>query len=530
MRLGTCQKTLLAAGFGAIASVASADAPSAEDAPPAKDSNQDVTPIGNAEALDIAGHQTRYTPFGFTPKLQLFGRVEGYDGFAVDRDGTEYDYNAAVNTQLRVGLSRDDRFGMVRVFTEYEHDFLTGTLTGGGDLEGVHVPDSGGYGEATLRKLWLSVSIGPFATIGAGFTTSHWGLGLLANDGAHGWTPGSAYFGDPRGGDRVLRALLASGPFTSQRVTVFAAFDAVRGDDVLFPGDNAIQAVAGVRVGDLAPIMGAPTTYEAGVYGVWRRQESDDDQVTEVGVIDVYGRHVHRFANGMALDIGFEGALIVGETALAPTLDAADSDVLQLGAKLQLGFDGGLGGANLDIIYASGDRNFDDEAQNGFKLDINSEVGLILFRQVLAAQTARSPITAANPDLVGLPNEDLDRLPTRGNVTNTVAFFPRGWIRPVDGLEIYAGVLFALSEVDYADAFNTRIAGGDPRNPVNGEPGMYFGTEIDAGIRFRGLLFGSEFTLGLEGGILLPGSALRDASGTTPGALLGGRAMAQYRF
>mgnify|MGYP003704187351 CR=1 FL=1 len=38
-----------------------------------------------------------------------------------------------------------------------------------------------------------------------------------------------------------------------------------------------------------------------------------------------------------------------------------------------------IGGANLDIVYASGDQNFADHSQNGFKLDINSELGLILF-------------------------------------------------------------------------------------------------------------------------------------------------------
>lgn len=476
--------------------------------------------------LRMAGDDLHYKQLGFTPRLSIAGRVENYSAFNVDRDGTRYNYNTAFNTQLRVGLQRDDRFGFIRLVTEYEHDFLTGPVVGGGDLDGRFVPDSEGADTESLRKLYAQLSFGPVATLGVGFMTSHWGLGLVANDGAHGFQPGTADFSDPRGGDRVLRALLASGPYTSQRVVVFGAFDIVQDDDVLFPGDEAIQAVGGIRVGEVRPEFGEGTPYEAGVYGVWRRQTASDDQITEVGVVDLYARYQHRWP-GMSLDVAFEGAAIFGTTELAPTNDFTTHDVLQLGAKLRVLFDAGIGGAALDVLYASGDQNFDDGAQNGFRADINSEMGLILFSQVMAAQTSRTVVTAQNPDLIGVPNEDLDRLATRGNVTNTISFFPRGWVRPIDGLEIYGGVLFALAEVDYTDAFNGRLAGGGGKNPTNRTPGGYYGTEIDMGIRFHGLLYGTEVSVGVEGGVLFPGSALE---GTSDDALFGGRAFARYRF
>ncbi len=476
--------------------------------------------------LQMAGQETRYAPLGFTPRLSLTGRVEGYSGFAVDRDQTQYAYETAFNTQFRIGLLRDDRFGFIRLLTEYEHDFLTGAVVGGGQLEGEFVPDSSGVDTEALRKLYVQLSFGPIATLAVGFMTSHWGLGLIANDGAHGFAPGSADFTDPRDGDRVLRGLFASGPHTSERITLFTAFDIVQGDDVLFPGDSAIQAIGGIRVGEVRPEFGDATPYEAGIYGVWRKQTATDDKVTEVGVVDLYARYLHKWP-GMSLDVAFEGALIMGTSELAPNPEHIEHDVLQLGAKLRVAFDAGIAGAVLDVVYASGDQNLDDAAQNGFKADINSDVGLILFSQVLAAQTARSVITAANPDLIGVPNEDLDRLATRGNVTNTISIFPRGWVRPVDGLEIYGGVLMALSEVDYVDAFNARIAGGGGRNPTNRSPGAYYGTELDLGVRFHGLLFGTEVSLGLEGGVLFPGSALL---GTSDDPLFGGRAFARYRF
>ena len=72
-----------------------------------------------------------------------------------------------------------------------------------------------------------------------------------------------------------------------------------------------------------------------------------------------------------------------------------------------------------DFIYASGDQNFDDHQQNAIKIDPNFESGLLLFRHVLAAQTARGPITAGDPNLVGSPSENLDRFPTRRSISNT---------------------------------------------------------------------------------------------------------------
>ncbi|HYD47270.1 MAG TPA: hypothetical protein VEB21_02925, partial [Terriglobales bacterium] len=177
-----------------------------------------------------------------------------------------------------------------------------------------------------------------------------------------------------------------------------------------------------------------------------------------------------------------------------------------------------------------GDQNFDDDEQNAFRVDPNFEFGLLLFRHVLAAQTGRAPITAGDPELIGRPVPDLDRIPTRGGPTNTIAFFPRGWIRTQDGLEVYGGPLFAFSEVDNADPFNSRLEGGEPHNFLGGNPGPFYGVELDAGLRYRTLLFGTELTMGLEGGVLFPGNAFRQLDGTRMTEVLGVRAMVDYRL
>jgi hypothetical protein len=141
-----------------------------------------------------------------------------------------------------------------------------------------------------------------------------------------------------------------------------------------------------------------------------------------------------------------------------------------------------------------------------------------------------TPVHASDPNLLGIPSDDLDRLPTRGSITNTIAIFPRAWIRPFDGFEVYGGPLIAFSEVPYSDAFNSRLAGGEPKNALDGDAGQYYGTEFDLGMRLTGLLWGTQLQLGVEGAIFLPGDAFVNADGLDMDLVYGGRAMVNYAF
>jgi hypothetical protein len=53
---------------------------------------------------------------------------------------------------------------------------------------------------------------------------------------------------------------------------------------------------------------------------------------------------------------------------------------------------------------------------------------------------------------------------------------------------------------------------------------------MDAGARYRLLLRGSEVVLGVEAGVLIPGSALVDATGKNMGVVWGGRGLVQVRL
>ncbi len=478
------------------------------------------------QPLTAIGEPTKYTPISDYFYARLTGRVQHHGPVVVDNAGSTFRPDLSINTQFRTGAVYDSarKIKSVRLRLEYEHDFLIGPIRGGqSNVDGVFMPDNARYDDQQIRKLNLTMNFGRYLTVSAGFTTSHWGLGLLANDGAHGWAPGNGRFSDPRGGDVVLRALLATGPHTDESLIIFGAVDMPWDDDLMLDGDEAFQVIGGFKVG-------TGTRYEAGLYGVYRSQDASDGQRTEVGVIDLYGKYVHPLGDA-TFELEMEGALIFGSTELAPSSDFPTHDVLQLGFGVRAGYHAPLGGAVLDFLYASGDRNLDDNAQNAFGVDPNYDMGMLLFRQVLTAQSGRSAVTAADPDLVGVPNEDLDRFPTRQRLMNTIAIFPRGYIRPIDGLEIFAGVLAAFTEVDNLDPLNTRtFGGGDARNALGSDPGTYYGTEIDLGIRQQALLWGTQLTVGVEGAVFIPGNAITGENGLGGDPIWGGRLTLTYEL
>jgi hypothetical protein len=448
--------------------------------------------------------------------------MEGVSTFPLDRYGTTLDSNFFFLPVVRVAGSAESLYSQDFTWTfDYEHDLLTGTQNGApSDRIGAQLPN-GRRTHDEIRRLFLRLTI-PRArlVVGGGYTLSQWGLGLLANDGAHGWTPTNAYFGDPRSGDRVIRATIGTTPLTRARIVLRAAFDDVRGDDVLLRGDDAQQYIGSVLVGQ-------GLAHSAGIYVVYRPQDARVRRGFDVVVYDLFAQTSHQLEGIGTWTIGGEFAAVRGTTSLAPTVDFPKHDIFQVGAAIKSGLDRGTHGVNLDFLFASGDENFDDRDQNAFKVDPNFEFGLILYRFVLAVQTARTTVTASDLTLVGRPVPDLDRIPTRGSPTNTVAIFPRAWWRPSEELSVYGGPLFAWSDVRYADAFETRIAGGDPRNALGGKPGRFYGAELDAGARYRGKLWDFDVSIGAEGGVLFPGGAFRRLHGGTMSEVWLGRAFVE---
>jgi len=387
---------------------------------------------------------------------------------------------------------------------EFEADLHEGTVWHEPTLFGEGYPGAEGS-DSIVRKAALTLSVGGVLNLTGGYLTSHWGLGLVANDGAHGWTPGSANFTQEVGGDRVLRAMASVIPMRELGLAAAVSYDVIEDDDALLEGDEASQWVAALIYG-----MGKEDT--AGVYLVSRLQESAHGATTYATVVDAMAK-TRIDLGDMTLRLEAEAAMITGETTLGPNTTHETHELMSIGGVVRAGLDLKRWGVWLDAVYASGDQNLDDGSINGFKSDPNFQQGMILQPYVLAAQSARAPHTASNPDLVGIPSEDLERVPTRGALTNIVSVFPRVWWRPMERVELYGGALVALSPAKLADPLETRLAGGVPTNALGGQPGHLLGTELDLGLRWTAQQSGLGVSLGIEGGVFLPGDAFDDSEG-----------------
>ena len=67
-------------------------------------------------------------------------------------------------------------------------------------------------------------------------------------------------------------------------------------------------------------------------------------------------------------------------------------------------------------------------------------------------------------------------------------------------------------------------------NAFGGVPGSLLGTELDLGLRFHGAMGGAELSVGLEGGVLLPGTAFEDPDGQSMEPVMGARALVEGRI
>jgi hypothetical protein len=377
-----------------------------------------------------------------------------------------------------------------------------------------------------LRQLYLEYKwkTGVFRV---GQQTSNWGLGLIANSGAKDAEAGD--FGQARFGSLVYRALLAGRPLYSlggnwRAIEAIAAADLVYSDDnaEFVNGDRAFQGVLALR-------FKVDDDRYFGFYGVYRQQRAygvvDGGRATDVFVMDFAGRWAFNVSETSLFSVGAEAAGIVGTTTQARSITAqGPSQVRQFGAAAKLAYTVKRVKVMLDWGYASGDQNPQDDQIQGFRFDRDYKVGLVLFDQVLAYQSARAGLRASDAMLFGVAPEGVKQLPTGGAVYNAWYLFPRLKFAPVEWLDLYGGPLFAFSTAQLTDPFNTSVMGGSPHNYLGAKPGSYLGTELDLGVQARWRPHRLLLIIAtLEGGVLLPGDAFMQPDGTVMGPVGLGR-------
>ncbi len=427
----------------------------------------------------------------------------------------------------------------LRLFTQVDlvPGWTFGDLTRGVSASG-DGRDTNVTGYARLRQAYVDWKT-PIGVLRVGQIATHWGLGLLANDGDH-----ALRFGDYRNGSLVERVAFATRPLgEASHFTISLAGDAVLHDATAkwTGGDRAYQGV-------LAAYYEKDETF-VGFYGVRRVHQVAVDSSLDAGHIRVWvadvaargavsvGESGNVFAYG-----GAEIAAIFGKTdAIRPSPEVVEQSIRQLGALVQIGLvqratarDGSTFGRiafQLDGGYASGDADPYDGTLKRFAFDSNAQVGLVLFPYALHYMSARAATNALDPSLGarGVPGSRF--LDSRGGVFGAQFLNPTLIVRPTARFDVKLGVVVAVATADLVDPYRLATIG----NAVNYRGGdsraRDLGVELDYGFEWRVRFYRFNLAqLGFQGGVLFPGHAFDDATGASmkPQTVMQGRFGMQF--
>jgi hypothetical protein len=296
---------------------------------------------------------------------------------------------------------------------------------------------------------------------------------------------------------------------------VILAYDQLVIGDPQFPGMNLHEVIAATRY--LEPTLGPLRDVEGRLFYAHRWDDSFDTNVDAVG-----GRVSARWGDFYA---GADVTGVLGSTSevsdalhLLTNDPPVDQSIQQLGARAVVRYDRPLWTAYLEGDYASGSSDTTlTKPLTQFHFAEDTNVGLLLFKQVFAYQTAREA-AAATALLTSLnaPTVPVESIATNGALTDAFVLFPQFDVRPIDHILFRAGVMFAWAPaavVDPIASAERKSAGTYQFNTVNfngGAPGNYYGTELDGRFQWRYL---EHFLFDLEGAVLFPGDALRDEDG-----------------
>jgi len=292
---------------------------------------------------------------------------------------------------------------------------------------------------------------------------------------------------------------------------------------------HAVRAVASLRAG-------RAEGDSVGLLAIYRHQtepspvgEDADRAVVRRWTLDLTGNFSEPVAGSRAWVFGgFESALQVGDSTLAPTLEQTTSNqresIAGMGATLHLGavFTNDAAAPTrgqlvleLEWGWASGDADPYDGTDHRFEFDPSYNVGLLLFDEVLAWKTARAA-TIGEDELLGpRPRPESSQLASNGAVTGATYTHPQVIYRPLADLALQAGAVIAQTTSDFVNPVGLYTS-GRYANYDGGSP-----TAHDLGVE---LLFGAEWHHRVDTGVtlqvggqaatLFPGNAFADASGT----------------
>ncbi len=411
-----------------------------------------------------------------TPTADLWMAAQQVSSFAANADGAQGGQGAHLNGRQIIGIlvgNQDIGFDVAMGVQQHQLAGATWSIPGQVD-DRLRYAD--GRTTVHLRNMSLQAQL-PVLNVETGLMTSHWGLGMLANDGVH-----EPYFGLPEFGDRVIRARVTTKPAMASDWYLTGAIDRVIQDELTVdPRRQWTQQ-------GILSLLWKRDAESGGVYAVARRQEELDAQrQTTVGVLDVYVDLQRPIANDLAVHLGCEGAVISGKTDRSTSYESRERLLIRsAGASgfAMLSARGISTGAGFG--YASGDADPADDQLNDFTFDRNHGVGMVLFDEVQGAIEAATHQNLINPEHAGVPPDAVEATVTEGAFRRASYLQPRLEIDPVEWLHIRAGWLLAWSTAPIMQPFYTARNGGIPVNHLDQKThGHALGSELDWMVRIK---------------------------------------------
>ena len=365
-----------------------------------------------------------------------------------------------------------------------------------------------------IRPRWLFLEWDTgYGLLRAGQMGSSWGMGLLANDGDRGE---DYLFGDHRHGDIVERIVFATKPLYNVLTGPFRHLAVVVGGDLVFDdgtaslldGDLAWQAV-------FALMLRLDADRAAGLYVAYRHQTYADGDRLEVTAIDAYAQWGFPLSHDVTGYAEGEVVGIVGTTDSVGSFDHPEQQILQLGAAARLGIRVESLGLDLRVEggYASGDADTTDDRIGRFTFDADYRVGLILFPELLGWSTARAAVLAGHPELVGVPQDGVELLPTNGAVSGAGYVYPSVTWAPLDWLELRFALLVAQATADVTSPLESKRRGRPASFRGGPAAARDLGLELDFAVLGRWNLGYVVLRGGIEAAWCSPGRAFDDAEG-----------------
>lgn len=341
----------------------------------------------------------------------------------------------------------------------------------------------------------------------AGLMPVHWGLGIFDNDGAH-----EPPFGDYRYGDIMTRVGVSISPFGEEAAWSFAA-----AGDLVFE-----DQMADIRDDDLAWRGVLAAVYREderrlGFYAAYRHQRSELSRtgrpaidVIDAVTLDAFARWDGQDPSGGTLFAAIEAAYTHSEVRIEGLLAPVDPGRDELAIVAQVGRRSGRTDVMLELGYAS------EGGLDRAVIHPDHQVGLILFPEVIAWQSARSATLIERELLEGEVPAGTPLVPTEGGVANAIYLQPVVTWRIASFLRARFGAVWARAVTDVVDPYRA-AARAERRNYRGGDPeNRDLGLELDAQIHAETELSrGIVLSGGLEGAWFLPGHAFDDASGDT---------------